>query len=484
MNARTLIVVVLAVVCGLSAVFLVKALQAPSAPAIEMTAAVYAIEDIRLGELVVEKNVEIRQVPVKGLAVDAVRKIADAVGRVAQSPLDKDDVVREVKLATRGASQGIAALIPNGMRPFGVQLPANSTPAGNFKAKDRVDVVLMENLGGSDSSEQSGQLLLQDVEVFMVGMTINPDPTQKANAEDARLITLLVTPEDARKLSWARTRGTLDLLLRNPNDRGKEIIVQKAPPLKPAPPEGLEASISPGMRAFTIDSPNFSATLNEFLAPDQRVDILLTAKTDEEYKELTGGGSTKTILENIKILAVNSRNEAPKVGDVVPPVVAAAAGPAIPDPAVKIGTSSGDARTITLEVTPSQAQVLDLGQLLGKLHLSLRGLREDTGKKEDRFVPFPGTALAAIRKETNRATPPPQLKTLLAGELNMVPPKQAVVVEQGPRVLARMQVRTLRGTNVGADSWTVYEPTDPVQPRPDPPQRRPNAVPPRIWASH
>ena len=79
MNIRALIVVPLALVCGLSAVFLVKALRNPvAAPVINRTPVVYAIEDVKTGEMITEKGVEIRQVPTEDVPEDAIRTIAEA----------------------------------------------------------------------------------------------------------------------------------------------------------------------------------------------------------------------------------------------------------------------------------------------------------------------------------------------------------------------------------------------------------------------
>ena len=68
----------------------------------------------------------------------------------------------------------------------------------------------------------------------------------------------------------------------------------------------------------------------------------------------TGGGSTTTLLQNVEILAVDQKMDAPSDN--------------------KVDTK--DLRSVTLLVTPQQANRLDLGQNKGMLHLALRN-RED-----------------------------------------------------------------------------------------------------------
>lgn len=419
MNARTLIVIVLAVVCGLSAVFLVKALRSPvAAPTIERTGVVYAVADVKTGEMVSEASVEVRQVPVEEVPEDAIRKVSDALDRAAKTTIDKGDMLRQLKLAEKGAGRGMAALIKPGMRAFTIQTPSfSSSLAGFLLPGNKVDVLLTAS--GNDASGEATLTLLQDVEILAVHTNVNQPTTNKINPDDARSVTLQVSPEDARRLDLGQNRGTLHLTLRNPADKGRDnsgmatladiqgLKVKTAEPPRPAP---LVAKIAPGMRAFTLDAAAFSATIAGHLTDETRVDVLMTGKTDQEDKRLTGGGTTLTLLQDIRVLAVHSKDESP-VGK----------------------TGPGDVRLVTLEVNPEQAQLLDMGQLIGKLHLSLRGSQEPRDE--------PGVE--------NRP------RTLLAGDLNLVPvPKEA---SEGPKVMAKMQVRTLRGTRVGSDSYTIYD---------------------------
>ena len=84
-----------------------------------------------------------------------------------------------------------------------------------------------------------------------------------------------------------------------------------------------------------------------FILPGNRVDVLLSLGEISGTNE-TGGGSTITLLENIEILAVDQKMDAPSDN--------------------KVDTK--DLRSVTLLVTPQQANRLDLGQNKGMLHLA------------------------------------------------------------------------------------------------------------------
>src|SRR5262249_46550409 len=101
---------------------------------------------------------------------------------------------------------------------------------------------------------------------------------------------------------------------------------------------GLAPLIPKGMRAFTIPTPNLESGVAGFVLPGNRVDVLLTVSNPGNNDD-TGGGSTTTLLQNVEILAVDQRVDAPAENKVDPK----------------------DLRSVTLLVTPNQAAMLDLG---------------------------------------------------------------------------------------------------------------------------
>ena len=101
---------------------------------------------------------------------------------------------------------------------------------------------------------------------------------------------------------------------------------------------GLSALIPPGMRAYSVKVPDVAQGVAGFILPGNRVDVLLSLG-EISGTNATGGGSTTTLLQNVEILAVDK-----------------------------------DLRSVTLLVTPEQANLLDLGQNKGMLHLAPRNL--------------------------------------------------------------------------------------------------------------
>ena len=121
---------------------------------------------------------------------------------------------------------------------------------------------------------------------------------------------------------------------------GEAILESK---LAPAGSEGGFASIiPPGMRALTVSVNTYSG-VGGFILPNTRVDVLVTVPSSSNKEE----SSTKIILEDVKVLAVDQTFE--REGD---------------DPVI--------VQSVTLLVTPDEAEKLVLASTEGKLQLSLR----------------------------------------------------------------------------------------------------------------
>ena len=225
MNIRVMLVAFLALASGISAMALVHVLKSPQAgPVIEKVGVVYAASDIKPGEGITASMLEIRQVPKADAPADAVSEIADVVDRAAFYQIDQGDVVRRKKLAEKGAGRGMAALIRPGMRAFTIQTPSfSSTLAGFLLPGNRVDVLLTMNTGVAVDDETGGtstSTLLQNAEILAVHTTVNTPTNNKIDPNEARSVTLLVSPEDASLLDLGQNKGTLHLSLRNIKDIG------------------------------------------------------------------------------------------------------------------------------------------------------------------------------------------------------------------------------------------------------------------------
>ena len=61
--------------------------------------------------------------------------------------------------------------------------------------------------------------VLQNIEVLSTGEKLQPDPSGKP--QNVKVVTLLLTPEDAEKLALASNQGTVQFVLRNASDQAQ-----------------------------------------------------------------------------------------------------------------------------------------------------------------------------------------------------------------------------------------------------------------------
>lgn len=128
--------------------------------------------------------------------------------------------------------------------------------------------------------------------------------------------------------------------------------------VKPGESGFLAAVLKPGMRAISV-SIDATTGASGFIFPGDRVDVILTQNIQEgqDGKNNTRHAS-ETVLNNVRVIAVdqttNDQSDKPVV-----------------------------AKTVTLEVTPKQVEVVTLVAELGKLSLSLRSMVRDENQPSD-----------------------------------------------------------------------------------------------------
>lgn len=103
-------------------------------------------------------------------------------------------------------------LIPSGMRAMSVPVDDVSDIAGFVLPHTRVDVLVSL----SENDRSVSKIVLQNVEVLAIAQDIEKVNDQP---EPVKVVTVLVTPEEAERLALAGREGTLRLAMRNYEDK-------------------------------------------------------------------------------------------------------------------------------------------------------------------------------------------------------------------------------------------------------------------------
>lgn len=107
-------------------------------------------------------------------------------------------------------------LIPVGMRAVSVPVDEISDIAGFVLPHARVDVLVSVSNNGNGGSQPFSKIVLQNVEVLAVAQEIE---SVQDKPQVVKVITFLVTPEQAERLTLASREGSLRLALRNYDDK-------------------------------------------------------------------------------------------------------------------------------------------------------------------------------------------------------------------------------------------------------------------------
>jgi pilus assembly protein CpaB len=147
----------------------------------------------------------------------SITQPGEVTGRIALYPIAEKEPIRGSMLAAPGATVGLTAKIPDGMRAVAVETNDVSNVSGFLFPGCHVDVlVTFRPENGRDSMTAT---VLQNTQVLSTGEKLQPDPSGKP--ESVRQVTLLLTPDQAERMVLAANQGTVQLALRNSSDQAE-----------------------------------------------------------------------------------------------------------------------------------------------------------------------------------------------------------------------------------------------------------------------
>ena len=226
----------------------------------------------------------------------------------------------------------------------------------------------------------------------------------------------MVTEKDVALRQWPKElapAGAIDKVIDaveravlTPLIAGEPVLSGKLAPKDAG--RGLAALVPKGMRAYAIAVSRAASGVAGFILPGNKVDVLLGLRGNQNDEN--GGGSTRTLLQSVEILAVDQ----------------------LLDPPADNKMTLKEMNSVTLLVTPEQAGLLDLGQSMGQLSLSLRNPDDET------LTEGSLARLADVRSELEKAAAELAAKTAAPPPVEPPPP----VVPEPP---VNYSITTLRG---------------------------------------
>ena len=166
-----------------------------------------------------------------------------------------------------------------------------------------------------------------------------------------------VGPDAFRQVPDEQSPSIIGHLLIRPVPKGDPLLSSYL--LAPGSRGFLAAVLRPDHRALPVQVDPALAQ-SRLIDPGDRIDVILAAPY--VLSDSTHAFVTRTIIENARVLAVDTSVTVPGA-----------------DSSVPVGPGSGPLSTVTLELTPLQVQLIVLARSRGTLSLSVRSLRSDRG---------------------------------------------------------------------------------------------------------
>lgn len=245
MRSRGILMLFIALVAGLAAVFLAtRWMQGQGG---DKGRIAVANTDIELGGRISPEMVRMADWPLGSVPMGAYNEATKLDGRVVTVSMQRGEPLIEARLAPVGTKGGLSAVVPQGKRAMTVRVNDVVGVAGFALPGTYVDVMVnTQDEGGqrNDRDRSVSKIVLERILVLAVAQEADRDATKP---KVVNAVTLELTPRDAELLDLARSVGTLSLVLRNQTDpkaigttdgatKAELLGLPKAEPVKPAAP--------------------------------------------------------------------------------------------------------------------------------------------------------------------------------------------------------------------------------------------------------
>jgi pilus assembly protein CpaB len=200
---------------------------------------IVAADDLQVGAKIDDKDIRFVHFSSADLPAGVFHLKNKVIGRGVVVNIARGEFITTSKLAGENAGAGLPSLIPPGMRAVSVRVNDTTSVSGFVLPGTHVDVLLTGSPQGS--SDPQTTTVLENVAVIATGQRL--ERNSAGEPQTTPVITLLVSPDDAQKLTLASNQGHIQLALRNPLDTKQQELaaarsasLYKIAPAAPAAP--------------------------------------------------------------------------------------------------------------------------------------------------------------------------------------------------------------------------------------------------------
>ena len=229
----------------------VKEVSLPTTPV------VIAGANLGLGAELRREDLRVIAWPADAVPAGSFKDPQELVGRGLIQSITENEAVLPGKLAPVGSGAGLPPVIPEGKRAVSVRVNDVIGVAGYVLPGTHVDVLATVS-PTNQNTDMTSKVVLTNVLVLASGTKIEQDVEQNKPIS-VSVVTLLVDPVEAERLTLASTEGKIQLALRNPLDT-------TAPPTPGVQPSVL-LGYQRAVRATAAGAPRVAAAAAPAPAP-------------------------------------------------------------------------------------------------------------------------------------------------------------------------------------------------------------------------
>jgi len=181
------------------------------------TPVVVAGADLALGAELRKEDLRMIAWPSDAVPAGSFNDPKDLIGRGLIQSMVQNEAVLPAKLAPVGSGAGLPPVIPEGKRAVSVRVNDVVGVAGYVLPGTHVDVLATISPTNQDT-DMTSKVVLTNVLVLASGTKIEQD-VENNKPISVSVVTLMVDPLEAERLTLASTEGKIQLALRNPLDK-------------------------------------------------------------------------------------------------------------------------------------------------------------------------------------------------------------------------------------------------------------------------
>ena len=221
MRPKSLVLLALAAGCGLIASIGISQVidsNRRSAP-VETVPIYVALQNINLGDPINDGMLSLQEWPKDKVPLGAITKWEDIEDRRPRATIFQGEPLLDGKLLAKGQSQDPISAIPKNHRLKTISVDSRTSAAGLLSPGDRVDIQLFVQRNDREGIIHAfTKTILQNIRVFAVDQAVqrSVDGTESRNI--AKTVSVILTPEQANRVTLAENLGEISLIPRHPDD--------------------------------------------------------------------------------------------------------------------------------------------------------------------------------------------------------------------------------------------------------------------------